>query len=180
MSFLNKVPGFRSNTGWKKVVAIIGYTLIFLTILVVIFSSGMTAEELASAKNYEDGLRAFEAGNYNAAKIYFNKVIPTDPNYEDAQKKIQEIELIISAESYNRGIEYFNNEDYAKAKTEFNKVIESDPNYNDAQKKLNEAELAISAQEYEEGVKSFDAEDYDAAMDHFKRVIEVFSLPMRN
>lgn len=46
---------------------------------------------IRSADHYQNGVSAYKSGNFNEAKKYFQQMAINDPNYAEAQKKIEEI-----------------------------------------------------------------------------------------
>ncbi len=51
---------------------------------------------IRSAEHYQKGISAYKSGNLNEAKNYFRQMAINDPNYAEAQKKIEEINQISS------------------------------------------------------------------------------------
>ena len=53
--------------------------------------------------NYEKGLYFYDLGRYKKAEKYFNRVKETDDDYEDAQRRLKEIESMMEIEEMNNG-----------------------------------------------------------------------------
>lgn len=49
---------------------------------------------IRSTENYQQGMDAYKSGNFDTAQNYFQLMARNDPNYTDAQRKIEEIKQI--------------------------------------------------------------------------------------
>jgi tetratricopeptide (TPR) repeat protein len=111
-----RIPGFRSGKPWKMVLAGLFYLFVFLMIITpsskddakpsdtpAIAQPQETPEEKQarllqeSAENYQKGIGYFEQKDYPMAERHLMKVYSDDPNYQDAQAKLQEIKKLLAA-----------------------------------------------------------------------------------
>ena len=83
-SFIRKIPGFRSNTGWKKVLAIFGYGFIILFILAIPFavwdSSKITPEYMYEKYCYNESSELYNETKCNEWQQEINTVKKSSNN----------------------------------------------------------------------------------------------------
>jgi|GEM_PF-4119422 len=144
-SFLRKVPGFRSNTWWKKLIAVPGYTFLILILIGLLIPSGQdsnsTGESLKSTvttngpsplevskENYTKGIAAFNSKDWEAAEAALKNVISEDPNYTDAQSKLKEVENVKALNLLASAKLKATNKDYDGSISDLNKAIQYNRN----------------------------------------------------
>ena len=68
-SFFKKIPGFRSNKWWKKIIACVGYFFIFLIILGIIMPGPNFEDRVNDARKY------YQEGNYSMAVFAYEEAL---------------------------------------------------------------------------------------------------------
>jgi len=181
----SKIPGFRSGKTWKKVVAVIGYVFIGLILLGIILPSpdNTSSNNLstpavaqkdpleASKEAYTIGLEQYNKKNYELALGFLSKVIPDDPNYQDAQTKITEIKTKEATKYLASAKTNLQNNNFDSATSDLNKTLEYAPDNQEATALL--ASIPAQKAAYEEQKKQQEIVD-------FKNSCEVISYKVLN
>lgn len=123
----------------------------------------MSEEELLqiSAQNYEKGIEMFEIEKYDDAEKYLLQTIFNDPNYNNAQDKIKEINTMRAEEYLSKAKIKLENNNFEGARKDLNKAISYNPILNEAKDLLSEVDL--KEQEYLEKKKEQEIADFKAA-----------------
>lgn len=181
----SKIPGFRSGKTWKKVVAVIGYVFIGLILLGIILPSPDNTSSNnsstpavaqkdpleASKEAYTIGLEQYNNKSYGPALEFLSKVIPDDPNYQDAQTKITEIKTKEAANYLASAKTNLQNNNFDSATSDLNKTLEYAPDNQEATALL--ASIPAKKAAYEEQKKQQEIVD-------FKNSCEVISYKVLN
>jgi tetratricopeptide (TPR) repeat protein len=167
-SFAKKIPGFRSGKTWKKVVAIIGYALIglFLIMMILPTSSNNNPKTAKASRDpkqdshqaYVKALDFYSAKDYAFAEDSFARVIPEDPDYSNAQAKIKEINDIQFTNYFTSAKEKLQSNQFDQAITDIDKALLNKPGTTEATNLR--AEIVTKKAAYEEKIKQQQITDY--------------------
>ncbi|MBQ6815144.1 MAG: NPCBM/NEW2 domain-containing protein [Lachnospiraceae bacterium] len=107
---------------------------------------------------YENGEANFEGGYYKDAVYYYLNVDEIDPNYEDAQSKIQQCYENYKADAIKKAKEYADNDDYSRACDVIGEAMEFISDDEELKELYEEYEVGMSNSFYDEVISS--AKDY--------------------
>ncbi|MEW5954021.1 MAG: hypothetical protein AB1815_09895 [Bacillota bacterium] len=168
----SKVPGFRSGKAWKKVVAVIGYIFIGLFLIGIFIptddsttgnNSNTPAVEQkdpleASQEAYAVGVEQYNNQSYDPALDFLSKVIPDDPNYEDAQTKIKEVKTIQANNHLASAKSSLETNSFEAALAEVDNALKLNPDMQEAI--ALKSEIGTKQQEYEKKKKQQEIADF--------------------
>ncbi|MBU1076495.1 MAG: PorV/PorQ family protein [Spirochaetes bacterium] len=144
-----------------------------------------------ASKWFNDGLDYYKKGELKKAQSRFSSVLKADPNHEEANKQLSEVEKEIDNKVrsyYKTGLAYYEQKNYKDSITEFNKIQDLKGNYRDSRILLAKAskiydqqtsnQRQVSQQKVQEflfsGIKLYRDGKLKEAISEWQKVLKVY------
>jgi len=126
---------------------------------------------------FEDGLKNYEKGRYEAAVEYFKKAKEIAEKYEfneyykNANNYISKMSFSLSEEYYKKGFNAFRENEFEKAAQFYKKSLEYNPGNTSATFELERVAESVAQKYYEEGMNAYSSNDMEKAREYLRKAL---------
>jgi tetratricopeptide (TPR) repeat protein len=131
---------------------------------------------------FENGLKNYEKGRYEAAVEYFKKAKEIAEKYEfneyykNANNYISKMSFSLSEEYYKKGFNAFRENEFEKAAQFYKKSLEYNPGNTSATFELERVAESVAQKYYEEGMNAYSSNDMEKAREYLRKALYIINL----
>lgn len=126
---------------------------------------------------FENGLKNYEKGKYEAAVEYFKKAKDIAEKYEfseyykNANNYISKMSYSLSEQYYKKGFNAFRENDFEVAAQSYKKSLEYNPGNTSASFELERVADSVAQKYYEEGMNAYSSNEMDKAREYLRKAL---------
>lgn len=127
--------------------------------------------------HFENGLKNYEKGKYEAAVEYFKKARDIAEKYEfneyykNANNYISKMSLNLSEQYYKKGFNAFRSNNFELAAQSYKKSLEYNPGNTSASFELERVADSVAQKYYEEGMNAYSSNDMEKAREYLRKAL---------